>query len=195
MAVKKNSARQAALKEFVKQRGKVTMKALSEKLGVSVSQLGRWKKADDWDDVLKKKCGAPDGNKNAAGAGAPRGNKNAEKHGAYSSVCLDDLSPERRESIEAFSKLAPEQQLAEELKKLLAKELDLEERAKAYRPVVQDGQVFDFLVEDKEVRNTRGDGAFERSIHRHRKSIPFDRQGRELLPHPLYGQVYARRRS
>ena len=54
MATKKNPARDAALKEYVKRRGKVTMKTLSEKLNVSISQLGRWKRSDDCEVALKK---------------------------------------------------------------------------------------------------------------------------------------------
>lgn len=160
MAVKKNPSRNAALKAFVKSRGKVTLKALSEKLGVSVSQLGRWKKLDDWEGALKKKCGAPEGNKNAVGAGAPKKNRNAEKHGAYRSVAFEDLNPEQKERVENFSDLTTEQQLNEELKKHLAKEEDLEELAKVYRPVIQDGQAFDLMVDDKKVVSENGEKEF-----------------------------------
>lgn len=160
MAIKKNPAREAALKEFVKSRGKITMNALSEKVGASVSQLGRWKKLDDWEGALKKKRGAPKGNKNAAGAGAPANNRNAEKHGAYRSVSVADLDSEQRERVEVFSSMTAEQQLNEKLKDYLAKEEDLEQLVKAYRPVIQDGQVFDFMVDDKKVVSENGDKEF-----------------------------------
>lgn len=160
MAVKKNPNRNAALKAFVKSRGKVTLKALSEKLGVSVSQLGRWKKLDDWEGALKKKCGAPEGNKNAAGAGAPKGNRNAEKHGAYISGTFEDLSPEQKEHIENFDNLTTEQQLKEKLMQSLIDEERLEELAKAYRPIIQDGQAFEFMVDDKKIISENGEKEF-----------------------------------
>ena len=160
MAAKKNPARDAALKEFVKSRGNVTLEALAEKLNVSVSQLRRWKKLDKWEDALKKKRGAPKGNKNAVGAGAPKKNKNAEKHGIYSSVLLEDLNPEQRARIEGFCGLPPEEKLNNELKKLLAQEIELQEKAKVYSPFVENGEIVEFLVQDKKVVFDNGEKEF-----------------------------------
>ena len=47
--------------------------------------------------TLKKKTGAPLGNKNAAGHGAPIGNQNATKHGAYSGVYWDFLQDDEKD--------------------------------------------------------------------------------------------------
>lgn len=160
MAAKKNPVRDAALKEFVKRRGKVTMKALSEKLSVSISQLGRWKKADDWEGALKKKPGAPKGNKNAAGAGAPRKNKNAEKHGAYSTVKFTDLAPEQRAQVEAFCELPLEGRLNDQLKNMLAQRIMLLERAKTYTPIIKNGEVIEIMVQDKKSVFNNGDKEF-----------------------------------
>lgn len=160
MATKKNPARDAALKEYVKRRGKVTMKTLSEKLDVSISQLGRWKRADDWEGALKKKPGAPKGNKNAVGAGAPKKNKNAEKHGAYSSVKFTDLAPEQRAQVEAFCELPLEGRLNEQLKDMLAQKVVLLERAQIYAPLVENGEVIELMVPDKKSVFNNGDKEF-----------------------------------
>lgn len=160
MRSNKNPAREAALKEFVKHRGKVTMKTLSEKLNVSISQLGRWKKADDWEGALKKKPGAPKGNKNAVGAGAPKKNKNAEKHGAYSDVKFTDLAPEQRAQVEAFCELPIERRLNEQLKDMLAQKVVLLERARIYAPLVENGEIIELLVQDKKTVFNNGDKEF-----------------------------------
>lgn len=160
MATKKNPARDAALKEYVKRRGKVTMKTLSEKLNVSISQLGRWKRADDWEGALKKKPGAPKGNKNAVGAGAPKKNKNAEKHGAYSSVKFTDLAPEQRAQVGAFCELPLEGRLNEQLKDMLAQKVVLLERAQIYAPLVENGEVIELMVPDKKSVFNNGDKEF-----------------------------------
>lgn len=160
MGSNKNPAREAALKEFVRHRGKVTMKMLSEKLNVSISQLGRWKKADDWEGALKKKPGAPKGNKNAVGAGAPKKNKNAEKHGAYSDVKFTDLAPEQRAQVEAFCELPIERRLNEQLKDMLAQKVVLLERARVYAPLVESGEIIELLVQDKKTVFNNGDKEF-----------------------------------
>ena len=148
MATKKNPARDAALKEYVKRRGKVTMKTLSEKLNVSISQLGRWKKDDDWEGALKKK------------PGAPKGNKNAEKHGAYSTVKFTDLAPEQRAQVESFCERPLKGRLNEQLKDMLAQKVVLLERAQIYAPLVENGEVIELMIPDKKSVFNNGDKEF-----------------------------------
>lgn len=148
MATKKNPACDAALKEYVKRRGKVTMKTLSEKLNVSISQLGRWKKDDDWEGALKKK------------PGAPKGNKNAEKHGAYSTVKFTDLAPEQRAQVESFCERPLKGRLNEQLKDMLAQKVVLLERAQIYAPLVENGEVIELMIPDKKSVFNNGDKEF-----------------------------------
>lgn len=74
---------------------KMPLKDIAAELGVSESQIRKWKNQDKWEHVGKvtlpnskgnvtKRQGAPKGNKNAVGHGAPLKNKNAEKHGFFS---------------------------------------------------------------------------------------------------------------
>lgn len=132
MPKSRNPARDEAFKLFVKSKGKVTSKEIGVKLGVDPALVRRWKKADGWDEKLRARGGAPVGNKNAKGAGAPKRNRNAETHGAYSKVYLDELSPEQREIVEQFGAMNTHDRLIEELKLLLAKQFDLDEKIKRY---------------------------------------------------------------
>lgn len=71
---------------------KKKLKDIASELGVSETQIRKWKNQDNWNgnvtipksNVTKRKQGAQPGNKNAAGHGAPKGNKNAEKFGFFS---------------------------------------------------------------------------------------------------------------
>lgn len=71
---------------------KKKLKDIASELGVSETQIRKWKNQDKWNgnvtnpksNVTKRKQGAQPGNKNAAGHGAPKGNKNAEKFGFFS---------------------------------------------------------------------------------------------------------------
>lgn len=90
-------------------------KELSEKYDISINTIKSWIKRYGWNKEnkesaldkkvapVKKKGGAPFGNKNAVGHGAPKGNKNAEKHGFYSKW----LPEETREIIEAVQARDP----------------------------------------------------------------------------------------
>lgn len=70
---------------------KKKLKDIASELGVSETQIRKWKNQDRWNsnvtnpngNVTKRK-GAPPGNKNAVGHGAPKKNKNAEKYGFFS---------------------------------------------------------------------------------------------------------------
>ena len=72
--------------------GKIKLKDIASDLGVSETQIRKWKNQDKWNgnvtnpngNVTKRKKGAPPGNRNAAGHGAPKKNKNAEKYGFFS---------------------------------------------------------------------------------------------------------------
>ncbi|WP_196595908.1 phage terminase small subunit [Pectinatus frisingensis] len=99
MARARSPERNRAFELWKESGGKMLLKDIAEKLGVSDSQIRKWKNIDKWDEKLKcnvtigkgnvtsklnsnvtihkKKHGPPTGNKNATGHGAPKGNKNA----------------------------------------------------------------------------------------------------------------------
>lgn len=70
-------------------------KEIADELGISASQVRKWKCIDKWDDIPDNfpKRGAPYRNKNALGnkgGGAPEGNQNALKHGMFQKWLPDD---------------------------------------------------------------------------------------------------------
>lgn len=87
------------------------LKDIAAELGVSESQIRKWKNQDKWDRSLKvtlpkgnsnvtNKPGAPKGNKNATGHGAPKGNLNPIKHGAYQNIYAEFLPEDERDTLE-----------------------------------------------------------------------------------------------
>jgi uncharacterized protein YjcR len=110
--------------------GTMKLKDIAAELGVSDSQIRKWKNEDGWDAELnrnvtnsnsnvtkQKRSGAPKGNKNAVGhgappgnqnakgnrgGGAPPGNKNAVTTGEYESLMLDLLDDEEKERFAAI---------------------------------------------------------------------------------------------
>lgn len=99
MARARSPNRDKAFELWKNSNGKMLLKDIAEQLGVSDSQVRKWKNQDQWDHKLKgnvtkkisnvtKKCGGQPGNKNAVGnrggKGGPVGNKNAVKHGFFS---------------------------------------------------------------------------------------------------------------
>jgi len=76
-----------ALRLWLKSSRERRLKDIAEELGVSASQVRKWKSVDKWDDIpdSQPKRGAPYRNKNAVGnkGGAPKDNENAMKHGYY----------------------------------------------------------------------------------------------------------------
>jgi len=94
----RNPKRDQAFEIWKESGGKKKLKDIAAELGVSDSQIRKWKNQDKWDEALnsnvtkskgnvtKRKRGAPLGNKNAVGneGGAPTGNQNAVKHGFFS---------------------------------------------------------------------------------------------------------------
>lgn len=77
-----------ALKIWLNSNREKKPKEIAEELGISSSQVRKWKSVDRWEDIpdTPKKRGAPYRNKNAIGnkgGGAPQGNQNAIKHGMF----------------------------------------------------------------------------------------------------------------
>lgn len=93
--------REKAFELYKEHKGKITSKAIAEKLNESLSNINAWRIKDKWNICFKG--GAPKGNKNAKGHGAPVGNHNAYEHGLYSKLmpketfnifnAIDDMSP------------------------------------------------------------------------------------------------------
>lgn len=85
--------RDKAYQLWLASEGKKKLKDIAAELGVSETQIRKWKNQDKWNgnvtnqmkgNVTKRKHGGQPGNKNAVGHGAPKGNKNAEKFGFFS---------------------------------------------------------------------------------------------------------------
>lgn len=84
--------------------GDMKLKDVAAELGLTESQVRKWKSQDKWDDdlkgnapisngnVTKRGPGAPKGNKNAVGneGGAPKGNDNAVTHGFFRKYFPED---------------------------------------------------------------------------------------------------------
>lgn len=85
-----------ALKIWLKHSREIKLKEIAEELGVSDSQVRKWKCIDKWDEIPESepnKRGAPYRNRNAVGnkgGGAPEGNQNALKHGMFKKWLPDD---------------------------------------------------------------------------------------------------------
>ena len=97
------------------------LKEIAAELGVSETQVRKWKSQDRWDgdgkgtlpkesakgkgNVTKRPRGAPKGNQNAMGnhGGAPKGNTNSMKHGAYRQIFDGILSEEEHVFVENMS--------------------------------------------------------------------------------------------
>lgn len=93
------------------------LKDIAAELGVSDSQVRKWKSIDQWEKVTlpkqrekkksnvtksKRKRGGQPGNKNAVGSGAPKGNNNNYKHGIYERIYWDTLDDEEMEMLQAM---------------------------------------------------------------------------------------------
>jgi uncharacterized protein YjcR len=92
------------------------LKDIASELGVSESQVRKWKSQDGWEkvalpkeeekkksNVTKRKRGGQPGNKNGVGHGAPKGNKNNYKHGLYERIYWDTLNDEEMQMIQAMN--------------------------------------------------------------------------------------------
>ena len=84
--------RDEAYRLWINSGKKKKLKDIASELGVSETQVRKWKNQDKWNgnvtnpksNVTKRRRGGQPGNKNAVGHGAPEGNKNAEKFGFFS---------------------------------------------------------------------------------------------------------------
>lgn len=109
----------------------VMLKDIAAQLGVSESQIRKWKNQDQWEkvtlpksksNVTKRKKGGQPGNKNAVGNkggnGGPEGNINAIKHGAYQTIYAAYLPEEEKE---IYDQMPGEADLESEIKLLRLK--------------------------------------------------------------------------
>lgn len=114
MARQRDPRRDQARKIWLKSNGEKLLKEIAEELGVSDSQIRKWKSQDKWAEELKgnvtnaksnvtNRGGAPPGNQNAKGnkgnkqASPPSGNKNALKTGEYETIFVDYLTEEEKD--------------------------------------------------------------------------------------------------
>lgn len=189
MARQRNPNRDEAKRKWLDSFGTITTKQLAAEAGVSESRVRKWKSEDGWKEALEKqqrKRGGQPGNRNAVGAGAPIGNRNAETHGAYSTVHLDDLPPDRRAYIESIT-LDTSENMLRELQLLMAKEEDLKARIRALEDESPDtlhvDKVVEMLVprkaEDDDTEEPKDDGrqgdALKTAMQTIIKASPFDR--------------------
>ena len=91
--------RDEAYQLWLASEGKKKLKDIAADLGVSETQVRKWKNQDKWNgnvtnqakgNVTKRKRGGQPGNKNSVGHGAPKGNQNATKHGLFSRYLPED---------------------------------------------------------------------------------------------------------
>ncbi|WP_203642942.1 phage terminase small subunit [Levilactobacillus andaensis] len=131
MARARNPKRDKAKQMWLESDGKRHLKDIAEELGVSPSQIRKWKSLDKWSDELKGNVtndgdtekeryhsshhnqnaagndgGAPPGNKNAVGnvgGAAPKGNRNALVTGEYETIDFDTMSDKERTLFEGVT--------------------------------------------------------------------------------------------
>ena len=123
MARKRDSRRDQAKLIWIDSNGEKLLKDIAADLGVSDSQIRKWKSIDKWSDDLKSNVtndksnvtnsiGAPVGNENAKGnrgnsrASPPKGNKNALKTGEFETIYYDLLSDDEKAIYSADFSLA-----------------------------------------------------------------------------------------
>ena len=158
MARDRSPERDKARQIWLDSGGKMSAKEVAEAVGgVKPEQVRKWKSLDGWAAALEaqkppRKRGGQPGNKNAAGSGAPTGNRNAETHGAYTTVRLEDLTPEQRVYIEQIT-LDTKKNMLAELQSLIAKEFDLQNKITKLEGAKPDSLFVDRVVE---VRTPKG---------------------------------------
>nr|DAF06397.1 MAG TPA: Small Terminase [Caudoviricetes sp.] len=123
MARKRDPRRDQAKLIWIDSNGEKLLKDIAADLGVSDSQIRKWKSIDKWSDDLKSNVtndksnvtnsiGAPVGNENAKGnrgnsrASPPKGNKNALKTGEFETIYFDLLSDDEKAIYSADFSLA-----------------------------------------------------------------------------------------
>lgn len=135
MARIRSPERDEAMKIWIESDGKLAASDIAKRIGIKPERIRKWKSEDHWKAVLeeqnsKRKRGGQPRNKNAEGAGAPYGNNNAETHGAYLTMRLDNLPPDRRAFIESIT-LDTGTNMLLEFQLLMAKEDDLKCKIRA----------------------------------------------------------------
>ncbi|OAJ75299.1 hypothetical protein AYJ08_05270 [Brevibacillus sp. SKDU10] len=97
MARARSPNREKAETMYLESGGNMLLKDIAEQLGISDSQIRKWKNQDQWESKLNSnvtnansnvtnRVSAPKGNKNAVGnrgGSAPKGNSNAVTHGFF----------------------------------------------------------------------------------------------------------------
>ena len=118
MARARNPKREQAKHQWLKSGGQKHLTDIAKELGLTPSQVRKWKSLDKWSDDLKRNVtngqkeryysarhnrnavgntgGAPPGNQNGVGYGAPIGNRNALVTGEYETIDFAYLSDEER---------------------------------------------------------------------------------------------------
>ncbi len=157
MARQRSKEREEAKDLYIENYGKISIKEIAITVGKSQSQVSKWKRLDKWDKhIPRRKRGGQKGNNNALGGGPPLRNNNAEKHGAYNTMYIDELTDEELEKLNNLV-LQPKLNMIRELKLLTLKEADLESRIAKYR------QTPDKTYLDKEVIVKGGEGGIKES--------------------------------
>ena len=131
--------------------GILSTKQLAEQTGIKPAQIRKWKSMDQWQDQLDKQKamkhrGGQPKNTNAIGAGAPPCNLNAQTHGAYATTRLSHLPPEQLAYIESIT-LNTQDHMLLEMKLLMAKEVDLQNKITTLHQANQDTLYIDRVVE------------------------------------------------
>ena len=146
MARQRDPRRDQAREIWLKSDGEKLLKEIAKELGVSDSQIRKWKSQDKWAAELKgnvtndksnvtNRGGAPPGNRNAEGnrgnsrASPPTGNKNALKTGEYETIFEDLLSDEEKDIYSSLSD-EPIYVLSEEIKLLKIRQRRMMQRIK-----------------------------------------------------------------
>lgn len=120
MARQRDPRRDQAKEIWLKSDGEKLLKDIAKEIGVSDSQIRKWKSIDKWSAELKgnvtndkgnvtNQVGAPLGNQNAKGnkgnsrASPPKGNKNAIKTGEYETIFAEYLSDDEKDIYSTMS--------------------------------------------------------------------------------------------
>ena len=180
--------RDEAFEIWKKSGGTKKLKEIAEQLGVSDSQIRKWKNQDKWEDEMKgnvtnqtkgnvTKRGAPKGNKNARGnkggkappknknaagnkgGAAPKGNKNAVTTGEYESLMWDFLDEDERELFEAVE-TDPLYQIDVTIRELSLRQRRMMKRIKTLNDGLTDRErkVIQELMDQKDIHVIERDG-------------------------------------
>lgn len=133
MARPRHPKRDEAARLWLESKKKMPLDEVARQIGVSASQIRKWKCEDKWNKLklLKvggeqvvcaiKKSGGQIGNKNAVGAGAPIGNKNAVTTGEFEAIFFDTMTDDEKSLINCIS-LSKRDLLLKEIQLLTVRE-------------------------------------------------------------------------